>query len=88
MASSDAWTRESCVATWLRSDLAVAQVLGPDVPDGPLRLRDQVVELLVAPDVQRAEPLEELRRGSSTAESRKTFGVPSSLVPLIRSVRW
>ena len=33
---------------------------GADVAYGPLRLGDQVVELLVGPDVQRAESLEEV----------------------------
>src|SRR5439155_659585 len=38
---------------------AVAQLLRADATHGPLRLLDQRVELRVAADVQRAEPLEE-----------------------------
>ena len=39
---------------------SLAEVPGVDPPDRPLGLGDQGVELVVAPDVERPEPIEEL----------------------------
>ena len=44
----------------LAEPAALAEVLGVDPPDRPLGLGDQGVELVVAPDVERPEPVEEL----------------------------
>ena len=60
IASSEDWTVASCVATSWRTDWLSRRSWAADPADRPLRLDHQLVELLVAADVQRAEPLEEL----------------------------
>ena len=87
MASSDAWTRESCVATWLRvASLSRRSWAATFRTACWARETSSSSCWLLRTFSERNRSKKSQRL--STAESRNTFELPSSFVPVIRSVRW